>query len=157
MLITTTRPYKLPTYTVGKMSIDGVYFCDTLEDKDRGLSDKMTVDEIKRIKVYGETAIPTGKYEINLNFYSGKFDKYPFYHNLSGGKMPLLLKVKGFEGILIHVGEGYNGHKLTYGCILVGKNLIKGGLLKGKETYAELYRRMKEASDRGEKIYIEIK
>ena len=72
-------------------------------------------------------------------------------------KKEFQIKVKGYEGILIHVGEGANGHKLTYGCILVGKNLIKGGLLKGKETYAELYRRMKEASDRGEKIYIEIK
>ncbi len=68
-------------------------------------------DEIKRIKVYGETAIPTGKYEINLNFYSGKFDKYPFYHNLSGGKMPLLLKVKGFEDA--HPSSGGFGAKVV--------------------------------------------
>ena len=56
------RIAKRSTYTIGRLYIDGVYFCDTLEDTDRGLTSEMSEAEIKRIKVYGQTAIPTGTY-----------------------------------------------------------------------------------------------
>ena len=64
MRLTLIRKYKLPTYTIGKLYIDGEYFCDTLEDKDRGLTDDMTVSEISKIKIKNETAITTGTYSL---------------------------------------------------------------------------------------------
>ena len=67
------RIAKQKTYTIGKLYIDGVYECDTLEDTDRGLSDDMSIAEIKKKKVYGQTAIPTGTYEINMDVVSPKF------------------------------------------------------------------------------------
>ena len=54
------RRYLGPSYTIGSLSIDGKYFCDTLEDVDRDLTDAMTEAEIAGKKVKGETAIPKG-------------------------------------------------------------------------------------------------
>ena len=156
MILTLDRKYKLPTYTIGKLYIDGEYFCDTLEDKDRGLTDDMTVSEIGKIKVKNETAIPTGTYSITLNIVSPRFSVSSFYKQVCNGKLPRILNVKGFDGILIHVGEGINGKDLTSGCILVGKNTIKGGLTNGKECFKELYKLLKDRYDRGEKIIIKI-
>jgi hypothetical protein len=68
--------------------------------------------------------------------------------------MPRLKDVPGFEGILIHTG---NTALDTLGCILVGKNTIKGKLTESKATFAKLYKQMKAAHDRGEEITIEIK
>ena len=148
------RIAKQKTYTIGKLYIDGVYECDTLEDTDRGLSDDMTIEEIKKKKVYGQTAIPTGTYEVTLDIYSPKFGSKIFYKEVCGGKVPRLLNVKGFDGILIHVGEGYNGANLTEGCILVGNNTIKGGLTNSKEIFQRLYNKLK--MNNKEKILIEI-
>ena len=138
---------KYSYYCIGKLYIDGEYFCDTLEDKDRGLNQNMSPDEIKRIKVKDKTAIPTGTYKVTLNIVSPKFSKYPFYKEVCGGRLPRLLDVPGFDGILIHVGDGYKGPDLTSGCILVGENKIVGGLLNGKETFKALYKRLKEADN----------
>lgn len=156
MILTLDRKYKLPTYTIGKLYIDGEYFCDTLEDKDRGLTDGMTVSEISKIKIKNKTAIPTGTYSITLNIVSPRFSVSSFYKQVCNGKLPRILNVKGFDGILIHVGEGINGKDLTSGCILVGKNTIKGGLTNGKECFKELYKLLKDRYDRGEKIIIKI-
>ena len=57
-------------YTIGKLYIDGKYECDTVEDKDRGLTQNMSLEEIKKIKIPNETAIPTGTYKITLNVVS---------------------------------------------------------------------------------------
>ena len=51
MIITVKRIAKRPTYTIGKLYIDGKYFCDTIEDKDRGLTQNMPLSEIKKKKV----------------------------------------------------------------------------------------------------------
>lgn len=125
MNLTLIRKYKLPTYTIGKLYIDGEYFCDTLEDKDRGLTDGMTVSEISKIKVKKETAIPTGTYKVTIT-YSNRFKK----------NMPLINDVKGFEGIRIHSG---NTDKDTEGCILVGFNKIKGNVINSRDTYNKLF------------------
>ena len=125
MTLTLDRKYKLPTYTIGKLYIDGEYFCDTLEDKDRGLTDNMTVSEISKIKIKKETAIPTGTYKITIT-YSNRFKK----------NMPLINDVKGFEGIRIHSG---NTDKDTEGCILVGFNKIKGNVINSRDTYNKLF------------------
>lgn len=111
------RTYKKEKYTIGRLYVDGVFFCNTLEDVDRGLDESTTAIEIAEKKVYGETAIPTGTYKVVLDVYSPKFGKKEYYKNFCGGYLPRLLNVKGFNGILIHRGvDQYD----SAGCILVG-------------------------------------
>ena len=154
MKIVIKREVYRETYTIGKLYIDNDFFCWTLEDKDRGLTQNMSVEQIKSMKVYGETAIPVGEYEITLDVVSPKFSKYKFYMNTCKGKLPRLLDVKGFEGVLIHCAEGYKGAELLQGCIGVGKNTIVGGLTDCKSTFVKLYKELNSAKERGEKIYI---
>lgn len=151
------RKYKKSTYTIGKLYIDGVYFCDTLEDKDRGLKDTDSLDRIKSIKVMGQTAIPCGTYKVILSRQSPKYlydwswqAKYRFCN----GFLPLIDGIKGFSGCLIHIGND-NGD--TAGCVLVGKNTQVGKVLQSTATFKALYAKLKAAHDKGESIYIEIK
>lgn len=141
-----------PTYTISKLFIDGQYFCDTVEDCDRGLTDNMSLEEIMHKKVYGETAIPKGTYKITLDIVSPKF-KEKSWAKFCDGKLPRLLNVKGFEGVLIHVG---NTPKDSLGCILVGKNTIKGQVTNSTETFKNLYNKLLEGKDRGESLTIKI-
>ena len=113
----------------------------------------MTLAEIKRNKVYGETAIPTGHYRITLKVLSPKYSTIDWYKKLTGGFMPRVQDVPGFEGILIHPGTTALD---TYGCILVGKNTIKGGITESRATFEKLYKKMKAATDAGEDILLEI-
>ena len=83
MEIVLDRKYKKDTYTLGEVTIGGVFFSMSLEDKDRGLTQTMSEEEIMGKKVYGETAIPTGRYEVKLTF-SNKFKRI----------LPILLNVK---------------------------------------------------------------
>lgn len=124
------RIFKGDLYTIGKLYIDGVYFCDTLEDPVR--------DE----KIYGETAIPVGRYRVIMNM-SNRFKKI----------MPLLLNVPKFEGIRIHSGTNKDH---TNGCILTGKNTIKGRLTNSKLWTSILYTKLNESFYNGEDIYITI-
>lgn len=142
-------------YTVGRLSINGVLFCNTLEDKVRDVNKNGKFDN-GEYKVYGETAIPYGEYEITLNVVSPKFSKYQFYKEVCNGKLPRLLNVPHFEGILIHCADGPKGHDLLAGCIGVGFNTIKGGLTKGKDTFKKLYAVLDEANKNKEKITIKI-
>lgn len=106
MKLTLKRIAKRPTYTIGKLYIDDVYFCDTCEDKDRGLTQSMPLAEIKKRKVYSLTAIPTGTYTISMNTVSPRFSKKDFYKtNCNGGRVPRLLNVPGYDGVLLHVGN----------------------------------------------------
>lgn len=150
------RKWKKQSYTISNLTIDGKWFCNILEDTDRGLDDSMSITEIKKLKKPSITAIPRGTYEVTLDIVSPKFCTKTFYKQVCNGKLPRLLNVKGFEGILIHVGEGYNGKDLTSGCLLVGMNTIKGGLTRSKETFKELYKLLKDKHDKGEKITIKI-
>lgn len=111
-------------YTEGKLYINGVYFCDTLEDKDRGLLQTMTIDTIKTIKVYKETCIPYGKYRVVLSM-SKRFGKV----------MPELLNVKGFTGIRMHSGNTIYD---TEGCILVGIKSSNGIITNSRKTFNAL-------------------
>lgn len=156
MNLVVQRKYKKDTYTIGKLFIDGNYFCDTLEDRDRGLEATMLPQEIAEKKIYGETAIPTGKYAITLAVISPKFSQYAFYMEICQGKLPRLINVPGYEGVLLHVADGPKGAELVHGCIGVGKNKIKGGLINGKETFKNLYHILQEADNRGESIMIKI-
>ena len=137
----------------GKLYINGVYFCDTIEDRYRGLTSDMPLETILDQKVYGATAIPSGIYKVTLDVVSPKFSKYPFYQSVCQGKLPRLLDVKGFDGILIHVADGPRKDKLLEGCIGIGDKQSDGSLLNGKEVFREFYGRIKNETD----IIIEIK
>lgn len=144
MILELHRIYKGPSYTIGHLYIDGSYFCDTLEDKDRGLESSMSVDSINKIKVHGTTAIPTGTYNITLDVVSPRFSTKSFYKNVCNGKLPRLLNVKGFEGVLIHSG---NKPEDTEGCIIVGYNKVKGQVISSKDTFEKLYLALKKSKE----------
>lgn len=132
MNIIIKRIFKGSDYTIGKLSIDGKYFCDTLEDTVRPAG----------VKVPGRTAIPAGKYQVELA------------ESLRFGRlMPRLKDVPGFTGILIHSG---NTAEDTEGCILVGKNRVKGKVLDSREIFARLFKILFVAERGGEKLEIEI-
>lgn len=140
-------------YTIGKLYIDGVAFCDTLEDCDRGLTQDMSLEEIKAKKIYGKTAIPTGTYEIDMNTVSPKF-KDRSWAKPYGGKLPRLMGVKGFDGVLCHPG---NTSESTSGCLLVGKNSIKGMVTDSSRTFMSLMTKyLLPAKIKGEKITITV-
>lgn len=143
MEILVEREYKKKDYTIGKMYINGEYFCDTLEDTDRGLTQIMTLSEIKEVKEYGCTAIPTGRYPISYT-YSPRFKKH----------LPLLLNVPAFDGVRIHSG---NTHKDTEGCILLGENKAVGKVLNSRKTMDEFLRILKPAIEACENVWITIK
>ena len=144
MLITIDRAWKKDGYTISRLYVNGELFgCNTLEDTDRGLIKDMQIEEIKNKKVYGRTAIPSGSYEC-VYTYSNRFKKM----------LPLLLNVKGFDGVRIHSG---NSAKDTEGCILVGLNLKKGMVLNSIEWTNKLIHAMKTAWDKNEKVTIVIK
>lgn len=155
MKILVDRKWKKDGYTIGKLSIDGVPFCETLEDKDRGLKNTMSLEEIKSLKKAGITAIPTGTYNVRMDVVSSKYSKSAWYQkNCHGSKVPRLENVPGFEGILIHSG---NTAEDTEGCLLAGQNKVVGKVINSKETFLQLYNRMYAAHQKGEKIEITIK
>lgn len=147
------RKWKKDTYTIGIMYVNGVRFSETVEDKDRGLSDKMPLAEIKAKKVYGKTAIPTGTYEIMMT-YSPKFASKAFGKKY-GGKVPQMMNVKGYEGVRIHP---FNTAEDSYGCVAVGKNSIKGQVTQSTAYYYKLMDNyIMPAVKKGEKITLTIK
>lgn len=153
MILRLERRWPKQTYTIGILYVNNVRFCETLEDRDRGLKQTDHPDYIKARKVAGETAIPTGTYDVAMNITSPKYSAVAWYYKLCRGKMPRLLNVPGFDGILIHPGSDALS---TRGCILTGKNTIVGKLTESKVTFEKLYKKMKAAYDKGEKITIEI-
>ena len=135
------RIAKRNTYTIGHLYIDGVQFCDTLEDTSRGLCQNMPLDEIKRLKIAGKTAIPTGTYSVTLSIKSPRFSTKKQYA-FCKGYLPRLLNVPGYDGVLIHIG---NSDKDTEGCILVGENKSVGKVLNSTSTFKKLYTILKTA------------
>lgn len=146
------RIAKKSTYTIGRLFIDDAYFCDTIEDKDRGLRQCDGEAACRKKKIKGMTAIPSGRYRVTLGVYSlrfGKQEKYKF----CGGFLPRLVDVPAYEGVLIHIG---NTSLDTDGCIIVGQNKVRGMVIKSRETFEALYAKIKEAKVRGEEVWITI-
>lgn len=147
------RKEKEANYTIGDLFVNGILFSQTLEDKDRGLTQDMPLEEIKAKKVYGKTAIPTGTYEIDMNTISPKFQARSWAKPY-GGKLPRLLNVPGYEGILIHP---FNSAAESLGCIGVGKNSIKGMITDSTRTFHALMSKfLLPAKVKGERITITI-
>ena len=121
------RLYLKTDYTIGKLYMDGKYFCDTLEDQVRDLT--------KERKIPGRTAIPAGVCEIVVNV-SPRFKR----------KLPRLLDVPGFDGILIHRG---NTAEDTAGCILVGENRERGKVINSTRYEVQLTGILERAQEKG--------
>lgn len=155
MKIKVERKWPKVTYTIGRFYIDGIFYCNTLEDADRGLHQSQGAEYVRKKKIAGETAIPKGTYGVSMNTTSPKYAAVAWYWNFCQGKMPRLLAVPGFDGILIHPG-GSNGPLDTRGCILVGRNTKVGKLTDSRACFQQIYKLMKQAADDGEEITIEI-
>ena len=119
-------------FTPGKLYADGEYLCQTMEDKERD------------VKVYGQTAIPLGRYQVVITM-SNRF----------GRLMPLLLDVPNFSGIRMHTG---NTTADTDGCILVGQDDVDEDAWLGnsKVTFPRVYDAIDSALQRGETVWITI-
>lgn len=139
-------------YTEGRLSVPGLFECDTIEDCDRGLVQSMPVSEILKRKVYGETAIPEGEYGVTLKVRSQKFKDRP-WAKFCDGRLPRLEEVPGYEGVLVHVG---NSAADSLGCILVGRKAGDGRIGSSADTFRRLYGVLEEAEERGEYITIRI-
>ena len=167
--LTLVRSFRGPSYTIGhlympeemnKPAAQRRYFCDTLEDTDRGLTCEMPLSEIAKIKVKGETAIPVGRYRILMDKISPSYAKKANWVQFCGAKMPRLRladdpnkEVPGFEGVLIHTG---NTAADSMGCLLVGQNKLKGKVINSTAVFKDLYTILLRHHNAGEEIYINI-
>lgn len=128
--------------TIGTLTIDGKFECFILEDKDRGLNDTLTLEQILKVKVYGKTCIPYGRYEVDWTM-SARFKVM----------MPILLKVKGFDGIRIHKG---NTEIDSLGCLLCGTRKKSNMITESTLATRNLYTKIESAKKQGQRIYITI-
>ena len=110
--------------TIGSLYVNDVFFCYTLEDKDRGLDQSQSVFTIQAKKLFGITAIPYGKYPLIVN-------KSPKFGRL----LPRLQGIKGFDGVLIHRG---NNAEHSHGCILVGYKKGTDCIMESTKAEADL-------------------
>jgi hypothetical protein len=107
--------------TIGKMSINGIFQCYTLEDVTR------------EQKIVGVTAIPAGDYKVIINL-SNRFQRL----------LPLVLNVPGFSGIRIHPG---NKAEDTEGCILVGTTAGEDFIGNSRIAFHDLFEKMRKAKE----------
>lgn len=135
MNINLKRDILAQNFTLGRLYVDGKHFGFTCEDKDRKLEEGGE-------KVYGETAIPRGKYKVIVSF-SQRFKK----------PMPLLLGVPGFEGVRIHGG---NTEADTLGCPLLGAHRTANGVANCAGVNKALIDAIDAAEDRGESVWITV-
>jgi hypothetical protein len=118
--------------TIGKLSVDGLDLCDTLED----------VVRAPGMKIPGETAIPYGKYKVTIDW-SNRFQRL----------MPHILNVPNFAGIRIHWGNwAFN----TEGCLLIGHGSVKDEILNSKIAFNDLWSKLKPAIDAGQEVWVEV-
>jgi len=142
MELKVTRLWKKDTYCGGKLFINDKFFCFTIEDCDRGLSSSMSLEEINKLKQFGITAIPTGRYEITITF-SNRFQK----------PMIQIMNVKGFEGVRMHVA---NTAKDVEGCIGVAYEDSSDGFAGDSKKCAEKLEVDVELAIKKEKIWLTI-
>lgn len=115
------RLHKTEHSTIGELSIDGVFECYTLEDKER------------EVKIKAETAIPKGAYIVGITL-SSRFKR----------PLPILLNVPNFEGVRIHSGN--NNHD-TEGCILVGTTRSEDYIGNSRLAFDKLFKKMQSAKE----------
>lgn len=129
------RIYRGNTYCIGHLYLNGSYVCDTLEPAYRYLTSISTLEQIKEAKRKGKTAIPSGTYRLDLESVSPRFGNNEFYKLVCRGKLPRIVSIKGYAGVLIHCG---NTVADTEGCLLVGENKEKGKVLNSRKAFERL-------------------
>lgn len=146
MEIVLKRIARKQDYTIGKLYIGGTYFCDTIEDRDRFFFGEK--------KVMHKTAIPCGRYEIEQNVVSPRFGNKEPYKSVCNGYVPRLKNVPQFDGVLVHCGNSADD---SSGCILLGKNKVKGMVLNSRSTWTSwMQKYMLPSKAKKEKVYITI-
>lgn len=135
MLIKVKRQTESNEWTQGRLFIDGVYECFTLEDQKQ------------EKKVMHETRIPEGAYKIKLRTFGGHHEKYKVKFPDMHKGMLWLQDVPGFHDILIHIG---NTDDDSSGCLLVGKDFYGGKVTKSTVAYTDLYKKVVNAAEKGE-------
>ncbi len=115
--------------TLGVLFVDGVFHSFTVEDVIR----EVAAQPVSKWKVPGETAIPAGRYRVQIT-HSPRF----------GRRLPILLNVPGFDGIRIHPG---NSAADSEGCILPGRARAKGMVLESRSAFDELFALLNMATD----------
>lgn len=147
------RAWPKSEYTIGKFFVDGKRIGESMEDCDRGLLQTMPLAEIKKLKVYGMTAIPKGRYEIKMTYSSAFASKA--WAKPTKGMVPEICNVPGYSGVRIHP---LNQASDSLGCIGVGKNDKKGWISQSTAYYRNLVDNyLVPAFNRGERVYITIK
>ena len=153
------RTAKKDKYTIGKLLMqdkqngEWLWLADTIEDKDRGLDQSMSLANIMRLKVKHQTAIPTGTYEIVMNVVSPKFAAKPKYKAFCGGRIPRFKYVNGFDGICMHAGIDQDS---SSGCPIVGENKVVGKVINSWKTFERVWAILDAAANRGERIWITV-
>jgi len=141
MELTLKRKIFTDSSTIGELYCNDAFICYILEDTDRGLTSDMDLAVIASKKVYGQTAIATGRYEIIIS-YSNRFKK----------PLPLLLGVPGFKGIRIHAG---NTAEQSSGCLLTGTDYETDRVNNSRVAFLKLATAIEIATE-VEKVWIEI-
>ena len=139
MIIKLLRTTEGDTVTEGKLYIDDVQECYTVEDTDRHLEDGVNT------KVYGTTAIPRGEYNISISF-SHKFQKNLIFIN----------EVPNFTGVRIHSG---NSSEDTHGCIIVGSTNSRDDddwVSGSRVAYNQLHKKVEASLNRKEKVILKV-
>ncbi len=142
MELTLLRTQKTQLSTISHLLIEDKHECFVIEDTDRGLKQSMSIDDIEKIKIFGKTAIPEGRYQVVIAF-SPRFKRL----------LPRLLNVPGFDGVLIHIG---NYPRDTEGCLLPGTIPSKDCVLHSTTAFTNLYKKLLKVS-KDEEIWITIK
>lgn len=147
MLIELLRYSSQKDDTLGVMLIDGRFACYTLED------------EFRTQKVYGETRIPAGQYEIGFRREGGFHSRYERLFGEMHAGMLELKNVPNFEHILIHCG---NRDDDTAGCILVGnnaqQNVTEDGFIgNSRDAYRRVYPEIARSLKANWRVHIVIR
>lgn len=141
------------TYTMGKLLVEGMLFSDTIEPPSLHLSKDMPLSEIKAKKVYGKTAIPTGRYENILSVSPTLKDRA--YAREFGGKFPYFKDVPAWTGVMYHpFNFGYE----SKGCVGAGELWVPGKIINATQAYQDLMRYyLMPAFNRGQRVFTTIK
>lgn len=132
--------------TIGRLYVDGVFACHTLEDTRRFYELPQDHPNYSP-KVYGETCIAAGLYSLSPQPWGRFYEKYKARFRKIGHKSMIAVdRVLGFTGILMHCG---NRHKDTHGCILLGRKLNDDFISASGTTYARVYSMIYDAVTKG--------
>ena len=133
-------------YLVNNETNQKDFLCFTLEDEKRS------------VKVYGETRIPKGTYQIEYRKEGGYHNKYKKRFPSIHRGMLEIRDVPNFTHILLHCG---NTDDDTDGCLLVGnvvsQNITKDGFLgQSTDCYKRIYPILADILDTQKQLSIKI-